>query len=132
MPYVPKVRPRLNGPVSAHIRARLVADTPVRRSCDVFLGMPFNIVQYSLLTHLLADFTGLKPGEFVYSMGHYHIYLNHIDAASEQLTRIPTEYPTLQIKSRPPKDDDLSDYNMEDIVLLNYKPQGKITAVMAV
>ena len=99
---------------------------------DLGLGSPFNIVQYSLLTHLLADFTGLKPGEFVYSMGHYHIYLNHVDALKEQITRIPTEYPTLQIKSRPPKDGDISDYNMEDVVLLNYKPQGKLKMDMAV
>lgn len=64
-----------------------------QRSCDVGLGVPFNIVSYSLLTHMMAHVCGLKPGEFIHMMGDIHIYLNHVEALQTQLTRKPKDFP---------------------------------------
>ena len=99
-----------------------------QRSCDVGLGVPFNIASYALLTHILAKICKLGVGEFVYSMGDVHIYTNHIEAIQEQLLRTPRLLPQLQIK-------DISSIDAiqeSDIVLLNYDPHPKIKMEMIV
>jgi thymidylate synthase len=105
-----------------------------QRSGDVGLGVPFNIASYSFLTYIIADFCGLKPGEFVYSLGDCHIYEEHIDALKTQISREPFEFPKLNlvksnvddksvIKTRCPR---LEDYRIEDFILENYKFHKKI------
>ncbi|KAJ1675267.1 Thymidylate synthase [Spiromyces aspiralis] len=100
-----------------------------QRSCDVGLGVPFNIASYALLTCIIANITGLKPGTFVYCMGDTHIYRNHIDALKAQVEREPREFPKLLIKRRIESVEDLS---FEDFELVGYKPHGKIEMEMAV
>ena len=99
-----------------------------QRSCDMFLGVPFNIASYSLLTHILAKECGYEVGDFIWSGGDCHIYLNHIDAVNEQLTREEKTLPTLYIT--PYKN--LYDYSVDDFVLDNYNPHSSIKAEMAV
>ena len=77
-----------------------------QRSADIFLGVPFNIASYALLTMMMAKVTGLKPGEFVHTLGDLHLYRNHFDQAREQLTRHPRPLPTMQINSSPNSIDD--------------------------
>ncbi len=100
-----------------------------QRSCDIGLGVPFNIASYALLTHILAHCADLNVGDFVYSMGDAHIYLNHINAIKLQLTRVPYAFPTLVINSRV-KDFDLMSSN--DFDLSNYQSHSKIKMEMAV
>jgi thymidylate synthase len=100
-----------------------------QRSGDFFLGIPFNIASYSLLLHMVAAQTGLEVGEFIHTIGDAHIYSNHIDQIKEQLTRPMHELPTLKLNS---KVDDLSSYEMEDIVILNYESESAIKAPVAV
>jgi thymidylate synthase len=88
-----------------------------QRSCDLFLGVPFNIASYAMLTHLLANHCGLEPYEFVYFMGNCHIYENAIDACKLQINRTPHEFPTLSIKQTR---DNIDDYEVEDFQLNNY------------
>jgi thymidylate synthase len=71
-----------------------------QRSCDLGLGVPFNIASYALLTVLMADFCGLRAGDFVHTLGDYHVYSNHIEPLKQQLTRTPRPFPTLKIKPR--------------------------------
>lgn len=113
------------GRLSAHL---------YQRSADMFLGVPFNIASYALLTHLLAHVTGLEVGDFVHSFGDTHIYLNHLDQVEEQLSRKPGRLPTLLIKPFPPGKaiDNLLSIKYEDLILSGYKPQKKITAPVAV
>ena len=99
-----------------------------QRSCDMFLGVPFNIASYSLLTHIIAKECGLKVGDFVWTGGDCHIYNNHFDAVSEQLSRTPKELPTLFITNGKKWDE----YVLEDFVLDNYNPDPAIKAEMAV
>jgi thymidylate synthase len=99
-----------------------------QRSCDMFLGVPFNIASYSLLTHIIARECGLKVGEFIWTGGDCHIYSNHIAAVQEQLSRTPKELPTLFISV----DKKIADYNIDDFVLENYKYDAAIPAPMAV
>ncbi|KAJ1761158.1 hypothetical protein LPJ58_001339 [Coemansia sp. RSA 1591] len=100
-----------------------------QRSCDMGLGVPFNIASYALLTRLIAHVTGLKPGYFVHCMGDTHIYSNHVDALKVQLQREPRPFPKLIIKRAP---ENLEDFTMEDLELVGYAPHGKIQMDMAV
>ena len=100
-----------------------------QRSVDVFLGLPFNIASYALLTHLLAHHTGLKVGELVISTGDTHIYKNHVEQVKEQLQREPYPLPTLLLN---PNKTNLFEMTMDDITLTNYTSHGPIKANMAV
>ncbi|MCG9915840.1 MAG: thymidylate synthase [Phenylobacterium sp.] len=99
-----------------------------QRSADVFLGVPFNIASYALLTHMVAKVTGLEPGEFVHTLGDAHLYLNHIDQAREQLTREPYPFPTLTLADKR----DLFSFDYEDFKVSGYKAHEKIAAPIAV
>ncbi|RDI48591.1 thymidylate synthase [Aquicella lusitana] len=100
-----------------------------QRSCDSFLGVPFNIASYSLLTHMLAQQCDLAPGDFVWTGGDCHIYLNHLEQVKLQLTRTPLPLPTLHFKRRPPS---LFDYTYDDIEILNYEAHPHIKGAVAV
>jgi thymidylate synthase len=99
-----------------------------QRSCDMFLGVPFNIASYSLLTHIIAKECNLKVGDFIWTGGDCHIYNNHIDAVKEQLTRTPKTLPTLFIT----EGKKIADYVVDDFLLDNYNPDPAIKADMAV
>ena len=100
-----------------------------QRSADMFLGVPFNIASYSLLTRMVAQQAGLEPGEFIWTGGDCHIYSNHEDQVRVQLTRDARPYPQLRLRSTP---DSLFDYVFEDFEVLNYDPHPTITAPVAV
>jgi thymidylate synthase len=100
-----------------------------QRSADIFLGVPFNIASYALLTHMLAQQCDLEPGEFVWTGGDCHLYLNHLDQAREQLSRTPGPLPRLEIVRRPPA---IDQYEYEDFVLHDYVAQPHIKAPVAV
>jgi thymidylate synthase len=100
-----------------------------QRSCDVFLGVPFNIASYALLTHMLADQCGLKVGDFVWTGGDCHLYSNHLEQAKLQLTREPIALPTLTIKRRAPS---IDSYNYEDFMIEGYQAHPHISAPVAV
>ena len=100
-----------------------------QRSADVFLGVPFNIASYALLTLMIAQVTGLKPGEFVHTFGDAHLYSNHMDQVEEQLSRTTFSLPTLVIN---PDVDNLFDFVYEDFELQNYQSHGAISAPVAV
>lgn len=102
----------------------------VQRSADLFLGVPFNIASYALLTHLVAYVTDLKVGTFVHTMHDAHIYVNHLDQVAEQLKREPKNLPKLNIKYDAPKDIDKLCF--EHLILENYNPAPKISAAVAV
>ena len=101
----------------------------VQRSCDMFLGVPFNIASYALLLHLLAQATGLKPGEFVHTLQDAHIYHDHFDAVREQLSRDPLPLPQLWLN---PEVTSIDEFTMDDIRLENYQSHPAIKAKMAV
>jgi thymidylate synthase len=100
-----------------------------QRSCDMFLGVPFNIASYSLLTHLIAQVCNLDVGEFVHVLGDAHIYLNHVEQVKEQLDREPLPAPQLQLN---PDITDITKFTMADISLKDYTSHGAIQADMAV
>jgi len=100
-----------------------------QRSVDVFLGLPFNIASYALLTHMLAQVCDLTVGELIISTGDTHIYLNHVDQVSEQLTRVPLLPPQLKLN---PQIRDIDKFTMADIELVGYQSYGAIRAPMAV
>lgn len=100
-----------------------------QRSCDFFLGVPFNIASYSLLCMMIAQQCGLKPGEFVWTGGDTHLYLNHLEQAKEQLSRTPRALPKMLIKRKP---DSIFDYKFEDFELVDYDPYPVIKAPIAV
>ena len=100
-----------------------------QRSCDMFLGVPFNIASYSLLTTMIAQVCGLAVGEFVHVLGDAHIYLNHVEQVKEQLTREPLPAPTLWLN---PDIKDITGFTMNDIRLDGYTSHGAIRAEMAV
>ncbi len=100
-----------------------------QRSCDVFLGVPFNIASYALLTMMIAQVCGLEPGEFVWTGGDTHLYLNHLEQVDEQLSREPKSAPTMRIN---PEVTDLFEFKFEDFTLEGYDPHPAIKAPIAV
>ena len=100
-----------------------------QRSCDMFLGVPFNIASYSLLTHMISQVCGLEAGEFVHVLGDAHIYLNHVEQVKEQLAREPLPLPTMWIN---PEVRDIFNFTMEDFRLDGYNSYASIKAPMAV
>ena len=110
----------INGKLSLHM---------FQRSCDMFLGVPFNIASYSLLLHMIAQVVGLKPWEFVHTLSDTHIYLNHFGQVKEQLSRKPMPLCKLWLN---PKIKDIDDFKMDDIKLVDYQHHPVIKAPLAV
>jgi thymidylate synthase len=100
-----------------------------QRSADIFLGVPFNIASYALLTMMMAQVTGYQPGEFVHTFGDAHLYLNHLDQARLQLTRSPYPLPTMRLN---PDIQSIFEYSYEDFELLSYSSHPRIAAPIAV
>src|SRR4051812_41287234 len=100
-----------------------------QRSADLFLGVPFNIASYSLLTLMVAQGTNLQPGEFVLTLGDAHLYLNHLDQAREQITRTPRAFPRMRLN---PARRELAEFQYEDFTLEGYEPHPAIKAQIAV
>lgn len=100
-----------------------------QRSCDMFLGVPFNIASYALLTMMIAQVCGLQPGEFIHTLGDTHIYHNHFEQVREQLTHTPLPLPQMKIN---PNVKDINDFKFEDFELVGYESYGTIKAPVAV
>ena len=100
-----------------------------QRSADIFLGVPFNIASYALLTHMVAQQCDLEVGEFIWTGGDCHLYSNHMEQVREQLTRTPYPFPQVRLRRRPPS---LFDYEMQDIELVGYQHHAPISAPVAV
>jgi thymidylate synthase len=100
-----------------------------QRSCDIFLGVPFNIASYALLTHMVAAQSDLEPGDFVWTGGDCHLYLNHLEQVEIQLAREPYPLPRLVLRRRPPR---LFDYTYDDIEIVGYQSHAALKAPVAV
>jgi thymidylate synthase len=99
-----------------------------QRSADLFLGVPFNIASYALLTHMVAQQAGLQVGDFIWTGGDCHVYDNHVEQVGEQLSRAPFEFPTLRLRQAP----SLFDYELEDVEVVGYQHHPAIKAPVAV
>jgi thymidylate synthase len=115
-------------PATDGARARLSCQL-YQRSADIFLGVPFNIASYALLTHMLAQQCELDVGDFIWTGGDCHIYSNHAEQVELQLSRPPRPYPTLEIARRPTT---IFDYALEDFSVVGYDPHPAIKAPVAV
>ncbi len=100
-----------------------------QRSCDIFLGVPFNIASYALLTMMMAQATGLEPGEFIHTLGDAHIYLNHIDQVKLQLSRKPYLLPQMKLN---PAVTSIFDFKYEDFELVGYESHPHIKGEISV
>jgi thymidylate synthase len=100
-----------------------------QRSADIFLGVPFNIASYALLTLMVAQVTGLRPGEFIHTLGDAHLYLNHLEQARLQLTRAPRQLPIMRLN---PRVAEIDAFRFEDFILEDYEPHPHIKAEVAV
>ena len=100
-----------------------------QRSCDVALGLPFNLFGAALLTRMIAAQAGYEPGELIWTGGDTHLYLNHAELVEEQLAREPAGEPRLQLLRRP---DSIFEYRIEDFEVTDYAPQGRLSAPVAV
>jgi len=100
-----------------------------QRSADIFLGVPFNIASYSLFLMMMAQATGLKPGEFIHTLGDAHIYLNHIEQVKLQLSRAPKKLPTMIIN---PEISSIFDFSFDDFILKDYHPDPHIRGEISV
>ena len=103
-----------------------------QRSCDMGLGVPFNIASYALLTHMLAYACDLVPGELIHTMGDAHVYLDHVDALKEQLQREPREFPTLNVTRDDRGSGEMDGWKLEELEVVGYKPHGGIKMKMSV
>jgi thymidylate synthase len=115
--------------VQLHVAGGRVSCQVYQRSADIFLGVPFNIASYALLTHILAQQADLLVGDLVWTGGDCHLYLNHLEQADLQLARTPHMLPTLALLRRPA---DVADYRFEDFQVIGYEPQAAIRAPVAV
>jgi thymidylate synthase len=100
-----------------------------QRSCDTFLGLPFNIASYALLTHMIAQQCNLGVGDFIWTGGDVHLYLNHLEQANLQLTRLPFPLPTLNIKRKP---ESIFDYQYDDFEIIGYQSHDHIKASISI
>ena len=100
-----------------------------QRSADIFLGVPFNIASYALLTHMIAQQANLEVGDFIWTGGDCHLYLNHLEQADEQLSRKLLALPRLEIKRRP---DSIFDYRFEDFEIVDYQSHPHIKAAVSI
>jgi len=112
-----------------HVANRRLSCHLYQRSADFFLGVPFNIASYALLTHMIAQQSDLEAGELVWTGGDCHLYLNHLAQADEQLSRTPLPLPQLRLKRRPP---DIFSYDYEDFEFVNYQHHAAIKAPVAI
>jgi thymidylate synthase len=103
-----------------------------QRSCDLGLGVPFNIASYALLTHMIAYMTDTEPHEFILQMGDAHVYKDHVEPLKEQLKREPRQFPTLKWARGKEEIGDIDGFKLEDFVVEGYKPMGKIEMKMSV
>ncbi len=112
-----------------HVAAGRLSCQLYQRSADIFLGVPFNIASYALLTMMTAQVSGLRPGEFIHTLGDAHLYLNHLDQAREQLSRTPRPLPAMTLN---PEVTSLFDFTYDDFRLSGYDPHPHIKAEVAV
>ncbi len=127
---VPKMRlPPCHMFFQFYVNAGKLSCQLYQRSCDIFLGVPFNIASYSLLTHMVAQQCDLDVGDFIWTGGDCHIYDNHVEQVKEQLSRTPRNYPQLVIKRKPAS---IFDYQFEDFEIVGYDPYPTIKAQVSV